>query len=115
MRNNIIYNYYCPDYESLNEVEKPLGGKDDKNKLKISLVPPQIVKDIAEVRMFGTKKYKDPNNWKDIDVQRYFDALLRHILAMMEDLSSIDDESQIPHYKHAACNLAFICEKLHCR
>lgn len=110
-----ISHYYCPNYESLSEVEKLVSGKDDKDKLKISLVPPQIIKDIAEVRMFGTKKYKDPNNWKNIDVGRYFDAMLRHILAMMKDPLSIDEESNLPHYKHVACNMAFICEKLNCK
>lgn len=107
--------HYCSNYVSLSEVEKLVSGKDDRDKLKISLVPPQIIKDIAEVRMFGTKKYKDPNNWKNIDVERYFDAMLRHILAMMEDPLSIDEESKILHYKHAACNMAFICEKLKCK
>jgi hypothetical protein len=37
-------------------------------------------------------------------------ALLRHTLAFWEDNSSVDEESGIPHYKHMACNLAFICE-----
>lgn len=84
--------------------------KDDAGKLRISLVPPQIIKDIAEVREYGNKKYGDPNGWKSVGPERYADALLRHTLEFMADPASIDPESGIPHYKHMACNLAFLCD-----
>ncbi|MGE4215136.1 MAG: dATP/dGTP diphosphohydrolase domain-containing protein [Anaerotignaceae bacterium] len=87
-------------------------AKADKGKLQISLVPMQIVKDIAEVRMYGTAKYKDPQNWKRVELDRYIDALLRHTLEFIENPHSTDEESGIEHYKHMACNMAFICEIL---
>ena len=87
-------------------------AKDDSGKLQIHLVPTQIIRDIAEVRMYGNRKYGSPDNWKDVEVWRYLDALLRHILCMMDDLYGVDAESGIPHYKHAACNMAFLCEML---
>lgn len=87
-----------------------MESKFDKGKLKISLVPTQVIKDIAEVRMYGVDKYKDPNNWQLVEVERYRDALLRHTLEYIKDPYSIDEESGIPHYKHMACNIAFICE-----
>ena len=62
--------------------------------------------------MYGTKKYGDPDNWKRVDLRRYVNALLRHTLAFVEDYNSEDEESGIPHYKHMACNMAFICEIL---
>ena len=37
-------------------------AKRDEGKLQISLVPMQIVRDIAEVRMYGNRKYGDPEN-----------------------------------------------------
>lgn len=37
-------------------------AKDDKGKAKLSLVPVQIIRDIALVREYGTAKYHDPNN-----------------------------------------------------
>lgn len=86
--------------------------KSDKGKLRISLVPTQIAKDIAEVRMYGVEKYKDPNNWKAVELERYIDALLRHTLEFVNNYKSIDNESGIEHYKHMACNMAFICEIL---
>lgn len=84
-------------------------AKADAGKLQISMVPVQIIRDIAEVRMYGNKKYGDPENWKTVEKQRYIDALLRHTLAYLEDPAGVDEESGIKHYKHMACNLAFIC------
>ena len=88
------------------------NAKADAGKLQLSLVPTQIIKDVAEVRMYGNKKYKDPDNWKLVDVRRYIDALLRHTLEFVRDLNSVDAESGIAHYKHMACNMAFICEMM---
>lgn len=85
-------------------------AKADKGKLRIGLVPTQIIRDIAEVREYGNKKYGSPDNWKNVEPYRYVDALLRHTLAFMDDPESVDEESGIPHYKHMACNMAFLCE-----
>lgn len=89
---------------------KDQTAKADAGKLKITLVPTRIVEDIAEVRMYGNNKYHDPDNWKQVEVERYRDALCRHLLAYIRDPKSVDEESGIPHYKHMACNMAFICE-----
>lgn len=88
------------------------NAKDDKGKRKLSLVPCQIIEDIAEVREYGCEKYHDPENWRQVEVQRYIDAFYRHWLEVVRNPMSIDKESGIFHYKHCACNLAFICEKL---
>lgn len=85
-------------------------AKADAGKLQITLVPTRIIEDIAEVRMYGNKKYHDPNNWKQVEIERYRDALCRHLLAYIRDPNSVDEESGIPHYKHMATNMAFICE-----
>ena len=84
--------------------------KSDEGKLKISLVPTEIIRAVARVRMFGVQKYVDPENWKTVEKQRYKDALLRHILAWWDDENSADEESGLPHLAHAACNIAFILE-----
>ena len=98
----------CASYKP----DKQQEAKADKGKLRISLTPTQIIKDIAEVRMYGTDKYGSPENWKQVEMQRYIDALLRHTLEFIKDNDSADKESGIPHYKHMACNMAFICEML---
>ena len=88
-------------------------AKADAGKLQITLVPTRIVEGIAEVRMYGNMKYHDPENWRQVEVERYRDALCRHLLAYIRDPQSVDEESGIPHYKHMACNMAFICEMEH--
>ena len=84
--------------------------KADAGKPELRLVPWQIVRDIAEVRGYGNRKYGDSDSWRRVDIDRYIDALLRHVIAFAEDPSGRDAESGIEHYKHAACNLAFIAE-----
>ena len=85
-------------------------AKDTKGKAKISLVPMQILTDIAEVREYGVKKYGSVDSYKEVPIEDYRDALLRHIIEYIKDPSGVDEESGIKHYKHIACNLAFICE-----
>lgn len=85
-------------------------AKNDDGKLDLTLVPRQIIWDIAEVREYGNRKYGDPENWKDVELQRYRAAAFRHFLAYLDDPAGVDAESGIKHYKHLACNLAFICE-----
>lgn len=85
-------------------------NKYDAGKRKISLVPPTIIYDIAEGREYGNNKYGDKDGWKTVEPQRYIDALLRHTLEFMRDPLGRDAESGIAHYKHMACNTAFLCE-----
>lgn len=85
-------------------------AKFDNGKMRISIVPLQIVSDIAEVREYGIKKYNDPDNWKRVEIERYANALFRHFRAFLRDPRSVDAESGLAHYKHMACNMAFICE-----
>lgn len=85
-------------------------AKADAGKIKPALVPTQIIKDIAVIREYGVQKYHDPDNWKRVELERYVNAFYRHWLEFINDHDSIDEESGLPHYKHCACNMAFICE-----
>jgi len=97
----------------MNDVEnKDQSAKADAGKLPISLVPTQIIRDIAVVRRYGNMKYGSSDNWKTVEMKRYVDALLRHALEFVDNPESVDPESGIPHYKHMACNMAFICEMM---
>lgn len=86
--------------------------KYDAEKPKPSLVPTQIIRDIARVRAYGNAKYDDADSWRGVDPQRYIDALYRHMLDFEDNPMSKDAESGIEHYKHIACNVAFLCEIL---
>ncbi len=85
-------------------------AKADAGKPQLTLVPRQILYDIARVREYGTQKYGDPENWKQVDKQRYRDAAFRHFLAYLDDPTDVDEESGLPHLWHLACNIAFLCE-----
>lgn len=87
--------------------------KADEGKLELTLVPRQIIRDIAEVRMYGEKKYHDANNWKHVEVERYRDAAFRHFLAYLDNPYGTDEESGLKHLAHLACNIAFLCELEH--
>lgn len=97
---------------------KPLPdqtAKADAGKPRLSLVPMQIMFDIAEIREYGCGKYPDggPDNWKQVEPDRFVDALLRHLLRFVQDRNSVDAESGKSHLSHAACNMAFLCERYH--
>ena len=86
------------------------SAKTDEGKEDLTLVPTKIIHAIAKVRAFGSKKYRDPDNWKRVESIRYRRALLRHIMAYIEDPRGVDYESGLPHLYHAATNIAFLLE-----
>lgn len=85
-------------------------AKADNGKPKLTLVPRQIIWDIAEIREYGNRKYHDPNNWKTVEIERYRDAAFRHFMAYLDDPKGVDEESGLLHLAHLACNIAFLCE-----
>lgn len=85
-------------------------AKADAGKAKLTLVPRKMLFDIAEVREYGTKKYGDSENWKQVEPERYRDAAFRHFMAYLDDPQGVDAESGLPHLSHLACNIAFLCE-----
>lgn len=87
-------------------------AKADAGKLQLSLVPPEVIKAVARVRRYGNEKYHDPDNWKKVEPQRYWEATLRHIVAAWNDYTATDAESGLLHIEHACCNLAFLLEMM---
>jgi hypothetical protein len=83
------------------------GLKNDENKLRVDLVPPEVIEALAEILTFGSKKY-EANNWmKGIDYSRVYGAVQRHLLAWRKG-EYIDCESGKPHLWHALCELSFL-------
>ena len=85
-------------------------AKADYGKEELTLVPRRIIHDICAIRMYGNKKYGDPDNWKQVEPERYRNAAFRHFLAYLDDPYGNDAESGLPHRWHLCCNLAFLCE-----
>ena len=84
--------------------------KADAGKPQLTLVPRQIIFDIAEVRSYGLRKYGKKESWKQVEIERYRDATFRHFMAYLDDPQGVDEESGLPHLWHLACNIAFLCE-----
>lgn len=84
--------------------------KADAGKLRPSLVPSEIIRAVARVREYGVAKYGEKESWREVEVDRYREALLRHILAYKDDPDGVDEESGLPHLEHVACNVAFLLE-----
>ena len=82
-------------------------AKADSGKPRPTLVPVCLIHAVTAVREYGTEKYGDPENWQQVEPQRYRDALYRHWLAYL-DGDKCDEESGLPHLWHVACNVAFL-------
>ncbi|HJC20396.1 MAG TPA: hypothetical protein H9707_01360 [Candidatus Butyricicoccus avicola] len=85
-------------------------AKSDGGKPRPSLVPPALIRGVDSVREYGCMKYSDPENWRKVVPQRYWDALLRHVLAAWDNWKAVDPESGMPHLWHIACNAAFLMQ-----
>lgn len=86
-------------------LETPVGDSID-----ITLIPVAVLEAIRQTRLYGLHKYKDPENWKQVEVERYRDAAFRHFLAYLDDPYGVDEESGLPHLWHLTTNTAFLCE-----
>ena len=102
--------YIAEKHLQEDDVPPDQQAKADAGKPQLCMVPRQIIRDIAEVREYGNRKYGDPENWRTVNVERYRNAAFRHWLAYLDDPAGVDAESGISHHKHLACNIAFLCE-----
>ena len=84
-------------------------AKADAGKPRPTLVPVSLIEAVTAVRMYGNEKYHDPENWRQVEPQRYQDALYRHWLSYLKG-EQCDPESGLPHLWHLACNVAFLIE-----
>lgn len=85
-------------------------AKADAGKPHPSYVPVALIEGVMAVREIGTKKYGDPDNWKQVEPERYHEAMLRHTLAIWEDPYAFDPESGLLHLQHIATNIAFLLQ-----
>ena len=82
------------------------GTKYDNGKLRLAemIIDFRVaMEELCKVWEFGANKY-EKSNWKKLanPVDRYTNALLRHLLA--EETNLVDDESKLLHAAHIAFN-----------
>lgn len=84
------------------------GIKNDNGKLRYDLVPVSALEAVAEGMTMGAEKYGD-NNWQGVDPERYYAALMRHLIAWRQGEVN-DPESGLNHLKHVLTNTVFLLE-----
>lgn len=89
------------------EVIAALGRKDDSGKVRMELLPPEMLSATAAVLTFGAKKYEDRNWEKGMKWSRVYGALLRHLNAWWGG-ERTDLETGMSHLWHASCCIAFL-------
>lgn len=84
--------------------------KFDMGKTQWSLLPLEAIEGIVKVLEYGLEKYKTRDSWQSVvsGEIRYFDAMMRHIVAIQRG-EELDQESGLPHIWHVATNAMFLC------
>jgi len=83
------------------------GHKDDHDKVRMELIPPELLVAVGDILTFGAKKYDDRNWEHGMKWSRVHGALLRHLMAWWGG-EDHDPETGRPHLWHAACCIAFL-------
>lgn len=86
--------------------------KADAGKLRLTLVPRKIIWAIAATREFGLIKYPETgvDGWRNIGAERLRDAMMRHMMAYLDDPHGVAEDSKLPHLFHLCFNAAALCE-----
>jgi len=107
-----FYQYVVPGVRNASSANEGLdylkeGCKFDAGKLRLDLIPPEVLYALGAVLSHGAQKY-EPRNWeKGIHFSRVYAACLRHLLAFWDGIYT-DPDSGLPHLWHALCNLVFL-------
>lgn len=93
------------------------GTKFDNDKVRLELIPPELLYAVGSILTFGAKKYEDRNWEKGMKWGRVFGALMRHLWAWWGGkgptatsflFNDVDDETKRSHLWHAGCCIAFL-------
>lgn len=89
------------------KVDTTVGVKLDQGKVRMDLLPPELLFGVATILEFGANKYAARNWEKGMDWGRVFGALMRHMWAWWRGEKN-DPETGYSHLWHAATNIAFL-------
>lgn len=121
---NRLKDYFCPSWvpkkkrkenyklpiegniKNIKSLKKDQKYKFDKDKIRYSLYPLDVLKEVVEILEFGANKYEE-ESWKKVEGRRYYDAALRHIFAWKKGEKK-DNETKKNHLAHAICCLTFL-------
>lgn len=83
------------------------GRKDDHEKLKMDLIPPEAIEALAAILSDGAKRYGERNWEKGMNWGRVYAAALRHLFSWWKGENK-DPESGFSHLWHALCCVSFL-------
>lgn len=99
--------YPHKDREARESHPKDYGLKYDQGKLRLDLIPPEIIEGLGQVFTLGAEKYGIGNWEKGFEPGQLLAAARRHDLALAKG-EFIDPDSGLPHGFHAAWNYAVL-------
>lgn len=79
----------------------------NQGKAPLSMVPSELIEEVAKVLEFGATKYARDNWRQGMSWNQTLDSCLRHLMKWNSG-EDIDPESGLCHLSHAACNIAFL-------
>ena len=91
-----------PKYKPRDQIAKADAGKP-----MMELIPASAYNSLGAVLTYGAQKYA-PNSWQRVDRERYIGALIRHLVAYLDDPNGVDEESGLRHSQHLLCNAMFL-------
>lgn len=81
--------------------------KYDTDKVRMELIPPELLESVATILTFGANKYRDRGWEEGMEWSRVYGALLRHMNAWWAG-DSLDLETGKSHLWHAGCCISFL-------
>ena len=87
--------------------ERDQSLKADGGKLRMELIPTSAYIGLGRVLTHGAEKYS-PNSWKKVHYARYIGALIRHLVAFIDDPTGRDADSGLFHTEHLLANAVFL-------
>jgi hypothetical protein len=93
------------------------AAKYDTGKVRLELIPSELIYAVGTILTFGADKYDDRNWEKGMSWGRVFGALMRHMWCWWGGVQPtsnnfvfgcLDPETDHSHLWHAACCLAFL-------
>ena len=93
------------------------GKKFDEGKVRMDLIPPELLFAVGRILTYGADKYGDRNWEAGMKWSRVFAAMMRHMWSWWAGkgpttksflFGELDDETGYSHLWHAGCCVAFL-------
>lgn len=85
------------------------GTKNDQGKVRMELISPIALEELAKVLTFGANKYHEHDWRKGLEWSRVYGAIQRHLQQWQQCVDN-DPETGLSHLSHAMCGLHFLLE-----